>query len=464
MSELKEAPIIYHSKKEMASMNVASIPIELIQGVLSVLVFFFYETELGLESLLAGAGITIYALYDAFNDPVIGFLTDRPFRWTRKWGRRFPFIAGFFIPMIFCFWLVFTPPAFVIGSQLGTFGWLVFSTCLFDTVESFFTVNFWALGPDKFRDQGERRLMATFEVYLGFVGVILSFVAPPLLINYGTTSSYSIMAAVCVGISLACYIFMIPGIRDDKPTIEHYLAHQEKQEKESFFKAAKSVLTHKNYLAFLCLYILYQAMIQTMQASVFYITRFVLKTEEEIVTIIILMLFIGSLISIPFWVRHTNKTGNNRKTYIIAAIFMAIFAVPLTFMENLTSILIFIFLYGVAFGGFWPLITPVYSDIIDESVVLSGRRRESTYGGFRQFFLNLARVIQAQTLAIVHTLTGFVEGSEKQTPLALMGLQLHFGLVPAIFIAIGVLIFWLFYDITPEKSQDLKSKLIEMKL
>jgi GPH family glycoside/pentoside/hexuronide:cation symporter len=464
MSERTEVPIIFHSKKNMASMNVASIAIELIQGVLSILIFFFYEAQMGLNSILTGIGITIYAIYDAFNDPVVGFLTDRPFRWTKKWGRRFPFIAVFFIPMIICFLLVFSPPAVIYGSQLGLFGWLIFSTCLFDTVESFFTINFWALGPDKFRDQGERRTLATFEVYLGFIGVILSFVIPPMIIEFGNISSYALMAWICVGISAVCWFLMIPGIRDDQETVDHYLVHYKKEEKESFFKSLKSVLSHRNYLAFLLLYILYQAMIQIMQASVFYNVLFILKAEEEIVTVIILMLFVGALISIPFWRWFTKRTQDNRKTWLICAVFMALFAAPLTFVGDLTGIMIVIFLYGLAFGGFWIMITPVYADIIDESVVRSEKRKEATYGGLRQFFLNLARVIQAMTLAIVHELTGFVEGASTQSPLALFGIQLHFGLLPAIYLAIGVLIFWKFYTITPEKVKENKERLLELKL
>ena len=464
MNENKEFPIIFHSKKNMASMNTASIAIELIQGVLSILIFFFYEAELGLNSLLAGLGIGIYAVYDAFNDPLIGYLTDRPFKWTKKWGRRFPFIFVFFIPMLICFLLIFSPPVLTQGSQWGLFGWLVFTTCLFDTVESFFTVNFWALGPDKFRDQGERRSIATFEVYLGFIGVILSFVVPPMIIDFGNISSYALMAWVCVGISAICWFLMIPGIRDDKPMVEHYLANYEKQEKEPFFKSLKSVLSHKNYIAFLLLYILYQAMIQLMQASTFYYTKYILRTEPDVVTLIILMLFVGGLISIPLWLKYTNRTQDNRKTWLICASFMAIFAAPITLIGNLTGIMIVIFLYGLAFGGFWVMITPVYCDVIDESVTISGKRKEATYGGCRQFFLNLARVIQALTLAFVHELTGFVEGADKQSPLALFGIQLHFGLIPAIYLAIGVLIFWKFYDITPKKSKQIQEKLREMQL
>jgi GPH family glycoside/pentoside/hexuronide:cation symporter len=464
MSERTEVPIIFHSKKNMASMNVASIAIELIQGVLSILIFFFYEAELGLSSILTGVGVAIYAIYDAFNDPVVGYLTDRPFKWTKKWGRRFPFIIIFFIPMLICFLLIFSPPTLLHGSQLGLFGWLIFSTCLFDTVESFFTINFWALGPDKFRDQDERRTVATFEVYLGFIGVILSFLVPPMIIDFGDVGSYAFMAWVCVGISAVCWFFMIPGVRDDQETVNHYLLHYKEEEKEPFFKSLKRVLSHKNYIAFLLIYIVYQAMIQLMQASAFFYTRFILKTEEEVVTIMLLMMFVGALISIPFWILFTRKTQDNGKTFLICASFMSLIAALLTFVIGLTGILIVMFLWGLAFGGFWIMITPVYADVIDESVILSEQRKEATYGGIRQFFLNLARVIQALTLGIVHELTGFVEGANTQPASALFGIQLHFGLLPAIYLAIGVLIFWKFYNITPEKVKENKQKLIEMKL
>ena len=205
MNENKELPIIFHSKKSITSMCLTALPIELIQGVLSILIFFFYEAELGLSSLLAGMGILIYAVYDAFNDPLVGWLTDRPFKFTKKWGRRFPFVVIFFLPMLLCFLLIFSPPAAMQSSEMGLFGWLVFSTCLFDTIESFFTVNYWSITPDKYRDQGERRTVSQFEVYLGFIGVILSFLIPPMIISFGDISSYALMAWICVAISTVTY-------------------------------------------------------------------------------------------------------------------------------------------------------------------------------------------------------------------------------------------------------------------
>jgi Na+/melibiose symporter-like transporter len=97
--------------------------------------------------------------------------------------------------------------------------------------------------------------------------------------------------------------------------------------------------------------------------------------------------------------------------------------------------------------------------VIDESVIETGKRREALFGGFRFFFGRLAMVIQAITLALVHELTGFSEGAAVQSQTAVFGIALHTGIIPAIFMAIGTLIFWKFYDITPEKSARIKAQL-----
>ncbi|MGV9171990.1 MAG: MFS transporter [Promethearchaeia archaeon] len=464
MNGVKKQEIITHPTWEMASINFGSLAIELIQGVLSIVLFFFYEQVLGLQSILAGIGIAIYALYDAFNDPLVGHITDRVFPWTKKWGRRFPFIAVFFIPMLVCFLLIFSPPVFVQGNQVTLFIWLIFTTCIFDTFESFFTINYWALEPDKFRDQDERKVLGSFEVFLGFVGVLFSFLIPPMVVDEDIASTYSVMAWICVIIALIAYVLMLPGVRDDQKNVDDYIEKYDKEKEASFIESIKFVLKQKSFLAFLFMYILYQAMIQLMQASVFYHAIFVLGMGEDIVTFMLLMFFIGGLISVPLWLKYTKKTGDNRRSWIMAASMMAVFSVFLTFMFTLPGVMIILFLYGLGFGGFWVLTTPIYSDVIDESVVLWERRKEAVYGGLRQFFINSARVIQAMTLAIVHELTGFVEGADTQGPLAIFGIQLHFGLLPAIYLFIGIFIFWKLYDITPDKIKEHKKKLAELGL
>ena len=79
-------------------------------------------------------------------------------------------------------------------------------------------------------------------------------------------------------------------------------------------------------------------------------------------------------------------------------------------------------------------------------------------------FSRAAGVIQVVVIALVHELTGFSSGASSQTDLALLGIRLHMGLIPALIFLLGLIIFWKFYDITPEKAEQLRKRIIELGL
>ena len=69
---------------------------------------FLYIDILGLKAALVGIGWALYGLWNAINDPLAGYWSDR----TRtRWGRRIPWIAGLFIPLSLTFYLLWVPPS-----------------------------------------------------------------------------------------------------------------------------------------------------------------------------------------------------------------------------------------------------------------------------------------------------------------------------------------------------------------
>ena len=129
----KNTAEISHSKKNMASYGFGKFVIEMLEMAFTALGFFFYENEVGLNVWLVALGYICYALWNAINDPMVGYLTNRPFKFTKKWGRRFPLIIIGGILTVLSYFLVFMPPRVdpVSGAWI-IFAWLVFSTCLFD--------------------------------------------------------------------------------------------------------------------------------------------------------------------------------------------------------------------------------------------------------------------------------------------------------------------------------------------
>jgi len=455
--------VILHSKKNQASYGSTEIVTHLIDMVLVGIVIFFYEAEVGLNIWLIGLAYIIYMIWDAFNDPLVGYLTDKPFKFTKKRGRRFPWMMISYIPWLISFILIFAPPSS--DNQWILFGWLLFTLCLYDFLESIFTVNFFALYPDKFRDKDERVSVSAFIVYLGFFGIIGAFIIPPMIIKFGDIGSYTLMAVICVVISIICWIFMIPGLRDDKENVERFLVkYGEGLEQQSFFKVLKEALRQKSFGVFLIMYICYQSLTALMTGSLFYFVRYVLEGEAIITAILMLALLLGGAISVPFWMRFNKKTGDNRKVMLTGGIIMVCFAALMSAFTNLTLVLIIVFIWGMGLGGYWVMYRVIFGQVIDESIVINEKRREGTYNGVRIFFSRASGVIQVVTIALVHEFTGFSSGASTQSDLALIGIRLHMGLIPAIIMAIGLLVFWKFYDITPEKAEQLKKRIIEMGL
>jgi len=267
-------------------------------------------------------------------------------------------------------------------------------------------------------------------------------------------------------------LLAIPGFREDKELVEQYLVTYERNpERESFFKSLVTALKQKSFLVYMIIYTLYQCQIVTMQNSINFEVAFVIAQTPGISdnlrpTLIFASFLVGVIVSTPFWVKYSQKTKNNKKTMLIAAVGLGIMTLPLLFLTNYWAVVSVMFVWGLFLGGFWVMIFPVMADVIDESVVITGKREEGVYSGFSQFFARIGLIAQTLTFAIIHTLTGFIEGGtpDVQPASAAFGIQLHLGLIPAIFIFIGALFFWTYYDLTPEKIQANQVKLGELGL
>ena len=87
-------------------------------NILVFFVLFFFTNVAGLNASLAGSLILIGKAWDAINDPLIGWLSDK----TRsRLGRRYPWMLIGAIPLVISFFLLWTTPA--IENQLLRFAY-----------------------------------------------------------------------------------------------------------------------------------------------------------------------------------------------------------------------------------------------------------------------------------------------------------------------------------------------------
>jgi len=110
------------------------------------------------------------------------------------------------------------------------------------------------------------------------------------------------------------------------------------------------------------------------------------------------------------------------------------------------------------------IIFPLFGDVIDEATLKNGTRQESFYVGFRSLFARMAIIIQAVTFGLIHIFMGFEPGSATQSPRAILGLRIQVTIIPMIVMIIGTILFWKYYDLTPEKKKQIQAKLKELNL
>ena len=448
------------------SFAMGDVFVQLFIYLFSVRTFDFYENEVGLATGIIALAFVIFALWNMINDPLVGFLSDKPRNFWRKWGKRTPFVIIGGIGTALSFIFIFALPEDLDpqADWLIIFIWLLVSICLFDTLFSTFDTNYISLVPDKFRSDKLRLRLAGFQVGLGIFGTVLAVVVSPMFIVYGQQSSFLTMALIVGIIGIVLVLLQIYGIHEDKAMIENYFIAYEKADKVKFTKVLKVAVKQKSFVAFLVVYMLYQTTVSLLLGSIPYLVRFILNGEAIIETYILLGYIVAGILSVPIWWKIALKKGNNKTVFMIGGLIWGLASIPFLFITTVLAAIIVAILLGIGMIGFWLMLNPIISDVIDEAIAESGIRQEGVYMGVRTFFGRIAIMLQAIIFALVHIFTGFTPGSATQSPTAIFGLRLQMGLIPAVIMIIGILVFWKLYDITPEKKEITRKKLKELNL
>jgi GPH family glycoside/pentoside/hexuronide:cation symporter len=453
--------------KIMLSYGSGKFLAEFIAQAFGVVVFKFYETVIFEDAyaFLPALGFIIYSVYNAFNDPLIGYLTEKKTtRFSVKYGRRFPWVFIGSLLWVFSYVLIFAVPSALTSNAYATFIWMVLTVCLFDTLYSLWDVNYQSIFPDKFRSENVRQRTIAIGTAVGVVGIALGFLIPSGLANVDLIEPYLINSIIIAVIAFFIVFILIPGTRETPDMINRYLEDRKRKEEESFFRELINALKERNFAAWIILYFFYQSGTVSFTASILYVGDYILP-EGESTTIIFVGLLVGALIAIPLWQRINSRViQNNQRTLMLAAIVMAFFILPITLPQINNSLLftVFVFLGGLGFGGYWMIMTPALADVIDEIVVKTGKRNDGIFMGFRAFFGRFAFAVQAISFWLVHELTGFNADIETQSESAILGIHIHMALIPSIFLLIGVFIFWRMNNLNAKKVGKIKNELKDL--
>ncbi len=428
---------------------------------------YYYEKIVLLQIGLFTLAFIIYTIWNMFNDPVIGYLCDSSTRLTKRWGKRFPFIVIFGIPWCISFMFLFMAPSTEKYGQLIVFFWLLTMICVFDTLASGWQINHMSLFPDKFRDDIQRKQSGSIFAILSTIGLMLGAIIPGIVVSmFDTKLGYVLMALVLGLIGLIFMIGSIPGSRENIEIRERRTL-LDTQERTQFFRSMRTVLKQRNFRAYLIYSLLYSAFYAIGVASIPFWVDDMLGLPKIMEIFLMLGLIISQPLTAPFWYKLTLKIGS-RKVLVIGTLMAGLGLIPLIFVSRgsvgIILTMISMILVGIGGGGRLVAAFPIWSDIIDEATVINQERQEGLYQGINTFFYRLAIAIQVIIFFIIHTLSGYDPEAQQQSEIALVGLKIQAAIIPMLILISAALIFWIIYDLTPEKVNNLKIQLNQIKL
>ena len=181
MTEKKLVKKEEYSFKKAASYSTGQIADQAAYQSFTFLVFTFYFAVIQLNITLITIGFIIWAVWNSFNDPMLGYLSDRT---HTRFGRRMPYIMIAIIPLGIVLFLLFTPPLPIgAANQIGNFIYFLIIIIVFEFFYTMYSLNATSLFPETFISKDERTKANNVRQVFLILGLFIAFILPGFFIS-----------------------------------------------------------------------------------------------------------------------------------------------------------------------------------------------------------------------------------------------------------------------------------------
>lgn len=414
--------------------GVAALGTSIISGTYGALLPIFYQDYLGLSARWIGTASAIYAIWNAINDPLFGYITDS----TRsRHGRRIPYMR-FTAPFLaLTFILVWFAPQGARDTALFT--WMLITMLLYDTAYTIIGLVYSALLPEITESDAQRNQLQISSALFGLLGMILGFLIPDFFRpKAGVAPSFLPLQLSMIAIGIlgaGCIIITTLKVKE-RP--EFHLVDQPIKLRE----ALRFTFTSKSFLILVAQNFMSILMQSLVLGTLFYLADYVLQMPA---ILLILCVFIPLIIGVPL----TNLI--RRRLGVVGAqqLLLVIAGIPLMLIAFVPTPLIPLCLILAGFGLAGPqtLTNVLFGQVADEDELRSGVRREGAFFGVNALLTKPAQSVALALIPFILEATHFVTREANQGQIflnqptsALFGIRALVGLIPGAAMVLGALI------------------------
>jgi GPH family glycoside/pentoside/hexuronide:cation symporter len=345
--------------------GVASLGISLISGIYGGLLTIFYQDYLGLSARWIGIAATIYAIWNAVNDPLFGYITDN----TRsKLGRRIPymrFTAPFLALTFILVW--FAPPQ---AGQQALFWWMLITMLLFDTCFTIIGLVYSALLPEVAESDVHRNQLQISSTLFAMLGTLVAYVIPDFVRpKTGDASLVPLYIAVVVVGIVGMLLIMITSFK-----IKERREFTEVDKPIPLWEAIKFTFTSKSFLILVSEIFMATLELSLIMGSLYYVADYVLHWPT---VLLLTFLVFPMIIGIPMTSMFRKWFGVVGAVQFLLAI-ARVGMVAIAFVPD-SLIPVCIALAGFGLGGRQTLANVLFAQVADEDELRSALRLEGAF-------------------------------------------------------------------------------------
>ncbi|NSW52403.1 MAG: MFS transporter [Anaerolineae bacterium] len=409
----------------LSSLGVAT-PVEAVSGIIA----FYIVDVMNLPATWFAVFWFFYTIYNAINNPLLGFLSDR----TRsRWGRRLPYILFGGLPYGVAFALLFTAPFDGRENPVGLLVYFGLAIVAWEGIYTAIATGYYGLLPEMFPGYRERTDVAAKMNIFQTIALVLGAALPPMLASLlGWAGMATVLAVISV---IAIYVgypamFEQPALKTDTGF--------------PFGTALKATFLNRSYLTAAGAQAMRFFATGMLQTGILFYLKYSLKVDEGLATVILGIAFVVAMLSLYPWRNWVANRLDSRRTLMIANAVMILGIVPMGFSPNIIFTYITAVVVGIGLGGLVLIGDVIITEVVDEDEVKTGHQRAGMYFGMSGFLITLSGLLVSSVFGLMMPAFGYDTMLEVQPATVELGFRLFLTVPTSLGFLLAIFLLWLY--------------------
>ena len=402
--------------------------------------FPFFTCAAGLPAFIAGSLLTVIKLWDAINDPLIGWMSDHT---QSRWGPRLPWMFAAALPLGISLAAMWWVPE---GGTLQRTAYYVLMAILLMTAYTSVNLPYAALSTELTPDTAIRtRLNAarfTGSITAGTMGLLVAY----LVLREGG-GGYLLMGQITGTIAAVATLLCCWGLAPYAKNAQRPSGNEEPP-----LQQLRRIRSNPRFLLVLGLYLLLWFGLQLMQVVALIWLVQVIHVPAGIATLLLLAFNIAALAGLQLWSMLSNRHGRITalgwgSSIWIAACLLSTLLNPIpenSGMVALIPVIVLIMLVGLGASTAYLIPWSLLPDAIDADPT----HPAGLYTAWMVFGQKFIIGLSMSVFGVLLSLTGYVSTKScdgalsfvQQPESALIAIRLCMGLIPAVLVVLGLLL------------------------